>query len=61
MQNVEPNEEPLPTGTRPVEALEANQSGIEAEDPTVSGSHWVLVPNMQGRLGFRIEILVGSY
>lgn len=61
VQNVDPDEVPPPTGTRPVETLYTGLTGIGAELPVVSGSRWVLVPNMQGELGFRLEMLVGSY
>ncbi|KAF8132840.1 hypothetical protein EV363DRAFT_1397761 [Boletus edulis] len=56
-QNLGPDEMTLPTAVRAVETLGA------AEVPAGSGSKWavVMVQNMQGKLGFRIELLVGSY
>jgi hypothetical protein len=53
VQNVDPNKVPLPTGTRSIETLDASRTGIGAELPAVSGSKWVLVPNMQGKSGSR--------
>ncbi|KAG6370588.1 hypothetical protein JVT61DRAFT_11207 [Boletus reticuloceps] len=54
-QNVGPDEMTLPTAARAVETLGAR---IGAEVPAGSGSKWavVMVQNMQGKLGFRIEI-----
>ena len=61
VQNVDSDMVPIPTGTRSTETLDPSRTGIGAELPVVSGSKWILDPNMQGRLGFRIEMQVGSY
>ena len=62
-QNIDPDKVPSPTGTSNVVTLDISETGIGAEPPAASGSKWiwVLVPNTQGRLGFWIELLVGSY